>query len=131
MKRAFRELRDTYGRISKDITEDTPLPIFTDGIFLRIILMLAVIALCLSISTGIMYLGAQAMSTQVPLVLYPLALILHALYTVGGMALLAVLGMGGLLLTFYGMYWMVMVPLIVGVWLWSLVPSNNKHVRRK
>lgn len=88
---------------------------------------LVVIAVYLSISTGIMYLLVRAMGTM----LYPLALIFHALYTVGGMVVLVVLRVGGLLLTLYDMYWMVMVPLTVGLYLWSLVSSNKNYVRRK
>lgn len=123
MKTVFRGLRDTYTRI----TNDTPLVIFTDKDLPVAMLGYAVIAACLSISTGIVYLGSQAMGTY-PL-LYPLALIFDVLYTLGGMALLIVLLVGGLLLSLCGMYWMAIVPLTVGVWLWSLVPS--KYVRRK
>lgn len=124
MKRILRDLRDTYTRI----TDDTPLTLFTDEDLPFAMLGYAVIALCLSISTGIMYLGAQAMASY-PL-LYPLALIFHALYTLGGMALLVVLLVAGLLVSLCGMYWMVMVPLTVGVYLWSLA-ANKNHVRRK
>jgi hypothetical protein len=129
MKRAFRELRDTYSRISEDMTEDTPLIIFIDGRLPIMILALAVIALCLSISTGIMYLGVQVMGTRPPLVLYPLALIVNALYCLGGMVVVGLLMVGGFLLAAYGVYWMVVGPLTVGVWLWSLVPGG--YIRRK
>lgn len=123
MKRILRDLGDTYYHI----TDDTPLVIFTDKDLPTAILGYAVITLCLSISTGIMYLLAQAMGTN-PF-LYPIALIFHVPYTLGGLALVIVLGTGGLLLSLCAMYWMAIIPLTVGVYLWSLVPKN--YVRRK
>lgn len=130
MKRILTGLRHTYTRIREDVVEGTPLPLFTSSTFFSIIVELVVIALCLGISTGIMYLLVLAMGTHPPLLLYPLAIIVNVLYCVGGMAMVVVLGFTGLLLTLYGIYWMGIIPLTVGMYLWSLIPSSN-HVQRK